>query len=142
MKLTIATPEGLLLDRDGVVALRAQDETGAFGILPGHAPFLTALAASVVSWRDADEAEGHCAVRGGILTVRGHGQEIAIVTRQGFLGDDIAKLEATLREALAAAAERERAERVSTAQMQAAAIRRIIGLLRPGSRAPLAGGAP
>lgn len=141
MRLTIATPEALLLDRDGVAALRAQDESGAFGILPGHAPFLTALAASVVSWRGLDGKEGHCAVRGGLLTVR-DGQEIAIATRQAFLGDDIERLERRLREELAAADERERAERVSTAQMQAAAIRRIIGLLRPGPRAPQAGRVP
>ena len=32
--------------------LRAEDDTGAFGILPGHADFLTVLAVSVVTWRD------------------------------------------------------------------------------------------
>lgn len=136
MKLTIATPEALLLARDGVASLRAQDDSGAFGILAGHAPFLTALSPSVVSWRGADGKEGHCAVRGGLLTVRDRGQEIAIATRQAFLGDDIARLEHALRAELAAAAERERAERVSTAQMQAVAIRRIIGLLRPTPRPP------
>jgi len=37
MKLTIATPISLVVDADSVVYLRAEDETGAFGILPGHA---------------------------------------------------------------------------------------------------------
>jgi len=32
-----------------VVYLRAEDDTGAFGILPGHTDFLTALAVSVAS---------------------------------------------------------------------------------------------
>ncbi len=131
MRLTIATPEALLLQQDGVVSLRAQDESGSFGIMRGHVPFLTALAPSVVSWRDAAGAERHCAVRGGLLTVR-DGDEIAIATRQAFLGDDIAELEQILRAGFEAAAERERAERLSAAQMQAAAIRRIIELLRPG----------
>lgn len=131
MRLTIATPEALLLQRDGVVSLRAQDESGSFGIMRGHVPFLTALAPSVVSWRDEAGTERHCAVRGGLLTVR-DGSEIAIATRQAFLGDDIAELEQILRAGFAAAAERERAERLSAAQMQAAAIRRIIELLRPG----------
>jgi F-type H+-transporting ATPase subunit epsilon len=137
MRLTIATPEALLLQRDGVVALRAQDESGSFGIMEGHVPFLTALAPSVVSWRDEAGAEKHCAVRGGLLTVRGR-TEIAIATRQAFLGDDVAELEQVLRAGFEAAAERERAERLSAAQMQAAAIRRIIELLRPGGtrRAP------
>ena len=138
MKLTIATPEAVLLDRDDIAALRAEDESGAFGIMAGHVPFLTALAPSVVSWRDTAGQEGHCAVRGGLLTVR-DGQEIAIATRQAFLGADIARLEATLRHEIAAAVERERAERVAAAQLQAAAIRRIIGLLRPAARPPAAG---
>lgn len=141
MRLTIATPEALLLRQDGVVSLRAEDESGAFGIMAGHAPFLTALAPSVVSWRDEAGREAHCAVRGGLLTVR-HGREIAIATRQAFLGDDIDRLEERLRAALAAAAEQERAERIAAAQMQAAAIRRIIGLLRPGAAGPGRSGAP
>ncbi len=138
MRLTIATPEAVVLRRDDIAALRAEDESGAFGIMPGHTAFLTALAPSVVSWRDAKGQEGHCAVRGGLLTVRG-GQEIAIATRQAFLGDDVARLEETLRHEIAAAAERERVERVAAAQLQAAAIRRIIGLLKPSARPPAAG---
>ena len=43
----------------------------AFGILPGHADFLTALSISVVTWRDQAGAEHHLAVRGGMLEVRG-----------------------------------------------------------------------
>lgn len=131
MRLTIATPDSLLLEQDGVVSLRAEDESGAFGIMAGHVPFLTALTPSVVSWRDESGHENHCAVRGGLLTVR-DGQQIAIATRQAFLGDDIARLEDKLRAGIAAAEESERAERVAAAQMQAAAIRRIMGLLRPG----------
>jgi F-type H+-transporting ATPase subunit epsilon len=141
MRLTIATPDALLLQQDGIVALRAEDESGAFGIMAGHVPFLTALTASVVSWRDDSGREAHCAVRGGLLTVRG-GQDIAIATRQAFLGDDIMRLEETLRAGMAAAEERERTERVAAAQMQAAAIRRIIGLLRPGAAQSGPGAAP
>ena len=44
MKLTIVTPLAVIIETDGVVHLRAEDETGAFGILSGHADFLTALA--------------------------------------------------------------------------------------------------
>lgn len=137
MRLRIVSPMAVLLDREGIVGLRAEDESGAFGIQPGHAPFVTVLAPSVVSWRDASGQEGHCAVRGGTLAVRG-GQEVSIAAREAVLGDDIAALEQRLRSALAEAAERERAERVADTQMEAAAIRRIIGLLRPGR--PQAGG--
>jgi F-type H+-transporting ATPase subunit epsilon len=109
--------------------------------MAGHVPFLTALAASVVSWRDGTGREKYCAVRGGLLTVRG-GQEIAIATRQAFLGDDLSQLEQNLRDSIAAADERERTERVAAAQMQAMAIRRIMSILRPGSGGPSPVGAP
>lgn len=133
MRLLIASPMAVLLDRNGIVSLRAEDETGAFGIRPGHVPFVTVLAPSVVSWREADGREGHCALRGGTLSVR-RGDEIAIATREAVFGDDIAQLEQVLQEAIAAAAERERAERVAHTQMEATAIRRIISLLRPERR--------
>jgi len=50
MRLRIITPLFVVVDEDGVLALRAEDATGSFGILPRHADFLTRLAISVVSW--------------------------------------------------------------------------------------------
>ena len=70
IQLTITTPTAVAVQADGVAHVRAEDETGAFGILPGHADFVTALTPSVVSWRDADGREGHCAVRGGVLLAK------------------------------------------------------------------------
>ncbi len=48
MRLRIITPLAVVVDEDGVLALRAEDASGSFGILPGHADFLTSLAISVV----------------------------------------------------------------------------------------------
>ena len=62
MRLSVATPLAIIVEADNVAHLRAEDDTGAFGILPGHADFLTALAVSVVSWRDVGGAEHHIAV--------------------------------------------------------------------------------
>jgi F-type H+-transporting ATPase subunit epsilon len=50
VRLRIVTPLSVIVDEDAA-ALRAEDASGAFGVLPGHAPFLTALAVSIVSWR-------------------------------------------------------------------------------------------
>ena len=44
MRLTVTTPLAIVAEADDVAHLRAEDDTGAFGILPGHADFLTALA--------------------------------------------------------------------------------------------------
>ncbi len=92
MKLTVATPLALVVEADDVRHLRAEDETGAFGILPGHADFLTALAVSVASWRDAAGAEHHVALRGGMLAVRG-GDTIAIASPEAVAGDDLRRLQ-------------------------------------------------
>ena len=69
MNLTVTTPLAIVAEADDVAHLRAEDETGAFGILSGHADFLTALAVSVVTWRDRRGTEHHVAVRGGMLEV-------------------------------------------------------------------------
>ena len=45
LQLIIATPAKLLIDVDDVRSLRAEDDSGAFGVLPGHADLLTVLAA-------------------------------------------------------------------------------------------------
>ena len=82
MKLTITTPLAIAVEADDVMYLRAEDETGAFGILPGHADFLTALSVSVASWRDDRGTERHVAVRGGMLEVHG-GSAIAIALAGG-----------------------------------------------------------
>ena len=46
---------------------RAEDRSGAFGIAPGHANFITLLPVSVVTWREANGKEGFVLVRGGVL---------------------------------------------------------------------------
>ncbi|TWC78335.1 ATP synthase delta/epsilon subunit-like protein [Rhizobium sp. SJZ105] len=50
MRLRIVTPLSVVVDED-IDSLRAEDASGSFGILAGHAPFLTALVVSIVSWR-------------------------------------------------------------------------------------------
>jgi len=37
LHLLISTPVAVLVDADDVVAVRAEDESGSFGIRPGHA---------------------------------------------------------------------------------------------------------
>ncbi|HLN22636.1 MAG TPA: F0F1 ATP synthase subunit epsilon, partial [Patescibacteria group bacterium] len=71
MKLTVSTPLALLVEAEDVQAVRAEDDSGSFGILPGHADFLTALGVSVMTWRDHAGGEHHVALRGGVLEVIG-----------------------------------------------------------------------
>ena len=71
MRLLITTPLEVVADDDDVAAARAEDDSGGFGILAGHADFLTCLPISIVGWRHADGGRRYCAVRRGVLTVRG-----------------------------------------------------------------------
>ena len=91
MRLRIITPLSVVVDED-IDGLRAEDASGSFGILAGHAPFVTALAVSIVSWRKAD-LEQFCALRGGVMTV-GDTSDIHIATREAVTGDNLSTLDA------------------------------------------------
>lgn len=132
MKLRIVTPLSVVVDED-VDSLRAEDASGSFGVLEGHAPFLTTLAISIVSWWQAGR-ERFCAVRGGVLTVSGT-TEIAIAAREAVAGDDIATLDKDVLSRFQADADAERVEHVETVRLQLHAIRRIISRLQSGSNA-------
>lgn len=123
MRLVITTPLNLVADIDDVVHLRAEDETGSFGILDHHAEFLTALAVSVVSWRRASGREEHCAVRGGVLSVSG--DMVAVATRQAILGDDLNHLADKVVAELKRNAEQEEAAWVHSAGMRLRVLREL-----------------
>jgi F-type H+-transporting ATPase subunit epsilon len=140
MKLSVSTPLAIVTETDDVAHLRAEDETGAFGILPGHADFLTALAVSVVSWRNHTGAEHHLALRGGMLEVRG-GQTITIATREAVASEDLHHLETEVLAAFRRRIEEERAARIDAQRLYLAAIRQICRFLR-SERAPAIPGGP
>ena len=140
MRLAVTTPLAMVVEADDVAHLRAEDETGAFGILAGHADFLTALAISVVSWRDQRGAEHHVAVRGGMLQVRG-GTTISIATPEAARDDDLHRLETEVLAAFRRQLAEEQAARIDAQRLYLAAIRQIMRALRP-DRAPVAPGGP
>ena len=133
MRLTLATPLTILADIDDVVHVRAEDATGAFGILRGHADFLTVLTTSVVSWRDRMGHEHHAVVRGGVLEVQA-GQSVSIATREAVLGDDLERLESDVLTKFRREAAQDRAARADAQRLYLAALQRIIRYLRPDRR--------
>ena len=130
MRLLITDPTSVVADHPNVVSVRAEDASGSFGILDRHADLLTALTISVVQWRHTGGRLGCCAVRRGVLSVRG-GSEVAIATRQAQLGDDLDQLEHTVLARFRADLETERTERTAATRLHMAAIRQIIAALRP-----------
>ena len=135
MRLVIATPMSVVLDTDDVASLRAEDDSGLFGILPHHADFLTVLAVSVVSWRSVKGAQRHAAVRGGVLTVRG-GETVEIATREAVVSDDLKRLESDVMKRFRQELGAEKAARSSAARLQLAVIRHICRYLRPDLAGP------
>jgi F-type H+-transporting ATPase subunit epsilon len=129
VRLTVATPLTIVIEAGDVAHLRAEDDTGAFGILPGHADFLTALAVSVASWRDDRGAEHHVAVRGGMLEVR-DGDSIAIATPEAVPGDDLHRLETEVLDKFRRQLVEEQAARTDAQRLYLAAIRQIARFLR------------
>lgn len=130
MRLRIVTPLDVAVDVEGVLSLRAEDATGSFGILPGHADFITSLAISVVAWDRRGAPRRWCAVRRGLLRVTA-GREIAITTREAVPGDDLAALAATVLDRFRAEADAERTEHAESTRLQLAAIRRIVAHIHP-----------
>jgi F-type H+-transporting ATPase subunit epsilon len=140
MRLLITTPTAVVIDDPDVVAVRAEDESGSFGILNGHADFLTALAVSVVSWHRADGRQRFCAVRRGVLSAS-NGNEVALATREAIPGDNLDHLEHVVLAQFRDTLEAERTARTESLRLQMKAIRQIVRYLRP-QRPDVFGGQP
>ena len=130
MKLTITTPLATLVRTEDVAHVRAEDPSGGFGVLPGHADFLTVLAISVLTWKDMSGREHHVAVHGGMLSVRGGG-EVIVATPEAVTNDDLHRLETEALARYRRELEEERAAHTESQRLHVAAIRQVMRLLRP-----------
>lgn len=129
--LTITTPLQVALDDPAVAAIRAEDASGGFGILPGHADFLTVIAAGVLRWRAAAGPWRFAALRGGVLTVTG-GRAVAIACREAIFGDDLARLQARVADTRSAQTDAARRARSDDARLHTRAMRRLMHQLATG----------
>ena len=130
MRLEITTPFTCVLQTEDAVHVRAEDSSGACGILRGHADFLTVLAVSVLTWRDGRSREHYVAVRGGVLSVR-DGKSVCIATPEAVAGEDLSRLEADVLTRFQQQLDEERAAHTAAQRLHLAAIRQIMRLLRP-----------
>jgi F-type H+-transporting ATPase subunit epsilon len=130
MRLDITTPFATVLRTDEAMHVRAEDSSGAFGILRGHADFLTVLEVSVLTWRDGEGREHYVALRGGMLSVRGGGS-VTVTTPEAVTGEDLHLLEADVISRFQRHLDEERAAHTAAQRLHLAAIRQIMRLLRP-----------
>ncbi len=142
LRLTIVTPLHLVLDLDGVRHVRAEDPTGSFGILPGHADLLTVLSVSVLIYRvgagldDAEQSPGSerfVGLRGGVLIVSG-GRHVQVFTREAAQGNDLQSLSAEVKSHLTQAATQEAEAYKSFARMEGALLSHMTDFLRHEQR--------
>jgi len=68
-QLEVVTPQGLIVS-DEVTELMAPGAEGYFGVLPGHAPFITTLDIGELTYRKGKD-ERHVAITWGYAEVRG-----------------------------------------------------------------------
>jgi F-type H+-transporting ATPase subunit epsilon len=125
MRLVVNTPTEVLVRADHIRYVRAEDSSGAFGIQPGHADLLTALAISVLIWRDARGVERYAAVS------VGGGSNVEVATREAVLGDDLGKLREVVLAQMRHHAESERAARLGALGLQQAVFQQLYRYLRP-----------
>ncbi|MXN67289.1 F0F1 ATP synthase subunit epsilon [Stappia sp. GBMRC 2046] len=124
MRFIVTTPVELIATVENVRHVRAEDATGSFGILPGHADFVTVLPVSVVSWRNVDGQEGFVLIRGGVLSVR-DGNLVEIAARGAFRENELGQLRQTMLEELRRSDEGEENARRSEARIHLATMRQI-----------------
>lgn len=136
--LVLADLTRVVVDAEGVRSVRTEDASGSFGLLPGHADLLTVLPLAVLSWRDRANTWHHCALRGGVLTMRG-GCELRVAAREAMPGDDLETLEHEMLERMAERQRRDDEARRTVRQLELSALRE---LLRPLHGGTISGAAP
>ena len=125
MSLIITTPLQVVVNAGKVTSFRAADDSGDFGILPGHANLLSVLKSCVVRWREAGDDWRFCALYGGVITVE-DGKTIRIACREGVVGADLLALETEVEQKRAVESQAASTARVSQARLHARAIRQIM----------------
>jgi F-type H+-transporting ATPase subunit epsilon len=135
MKLTVSTPTAVIEDVDDLRIVRAEDDTGSFGIQPGHADFVTVLPVSVVSWTAADGREGFVLVRRGVMTMS-EGARLDVAARDAYRDDELQNLGKTANELLRQTDEMEDVSRTSDTRIHLATIRQVEKVLRD-ARGPM-----
>ncbi|MBP0593418.1 F0F1 ATP synthase subunit epsilon [Paraburkholderia sp. LEh10] len=130
LRLTIATPTQVVVNGLPIVSLRAEDESGGFGIHVGHEDMVTLLSASVVRWTTQDGIAHFCAVDGGVLIVS-NGAAVSIACREAVRGESLQRLEAEVHDVRAAQLDAMRRARVEQTRLHAHAVRQMLRYLRP-----------
>jgi F-type H+-transporting ATPase subunit epsilon len=108
---------------EGVVSFVGEDDSGSFGILPGHARMVAVLAYGLARFRLAQGPWTYLALPGGVLYfVR---NELRISTRRYFKDADYGRISGVLLDRLLGEEEEMRATRISLYRLEQEMFRRL-----------------
>jgi len=128
MQVTLRLPTRTLFD-GRATQLAAVARNGAFGILPNHTDFVTALVPSVLTLTALDGDELIFGIDEGLLVKKGHVVDVAI--RRGVQGKSLESLRETVESTFVQIDEDERVARTALSRLEANIVRRFADLRRP-----------
>lgn len=128
MQVTLRLPTRTLFSGTAK-KIYAVAENGAFGMLPNHTDFVTALVPSILILTNEHDKELFFAVDEGLLVKTDLQVDIAI--RRGLQGDDLDSLNEALSSTFLAVDEDERVARSALSRLEAGIVRRFGDLRKP-----------
>lgn len=109
---------------EGVASFVGEDASGSFGILAGHARFLTVLVFGLARFRVAGSADWrYLALPGGVLFFKKN--TLYLSTRRYFVGDDYVRISTQLEARLVEEEQRLRTTKESLHRMEEALLRNL-----------------
>jgi F-type H+-transporting ATPase subunit epsilon len=128
MSVTLRLPTRTLFE-GRAERITAVAPNGAFGILPNHIDFVTALVPSVLTLRQSNRSEEIFGLDEGLLVKKG--DKVVVVALRGVRGDDLSTLENTVEASFIQMDEEERQARSALSRLEADMVRRFAELQRP-----------
>ncbi|MDB9539611.1 F0F1 ATP synthase subunit epsilon [Anabaenopsis arnoldii] len=133
MKIKILLPTKILLE-EPATKINAEAENGAFGILPNHIDFVTALVPSILSFVTPQGQENFLAVDQGILVKCGN--QVLISTRQAIRGNNLETLQQTVETEFKKLNEKQKMARSAAAKLEISFMRGLVKVGSANSEAP------
>lgn len=128
MKLKVLIPTKVFLVAE-VKQVNAEAQNGAFGMLPDHVDFVTALVPGILSYQSQEGSEVFLAVDKGILVKCG--QEVLVSTGQAVKDADLDTLQQTVEQEFRQLNEHQKQTRTAIAKLEAGLAR---GMLEMGEQ--------
>ena len=114
-----------------VVSFVGEDISGSFGIMPGHARFITSLVVGLARIRLSRDSWQYLALPGAVLYFRDN--RLTISTRRYLLDDDYKRISRVLREQLLAEEEKLYSIKKSLHKMEEEVLKRLWEMGRKGA---------